>query len=349
MIGSDLITTVPSSPPQSKVVEGDLIEFSDSSGDENAGNGIAVVEEEEDDFKKFMELAAAFQAQVASRRRSELVDNTTIQRQTQSPVPSKAYPVPPISTDEIEPLKPASANADTAPPPRSTIRCTECKVLFSSHAGLLQHQTSTEHNYCRLCDAFFSDSKNRQDHYDHIHSFSCFNCAATFVSTETLRDHQRDSKHGYCKECDCFFSKKRSQDSHVAKIHGIDSISGAKSPRVDSNLDDAKYCTQCDERLERGETLADHSAKSHPYRCSEADCSFAAPKYAHLVRHQREEKHNFCDPCDRLFDSKAALDEHRNNDRMHTNASTTGGEVIQGEDGVGNLEGNSDNSDLEGE
>lgn len=249
------------------MVEGDLIDFSDNSGNENAGDEIAVVQEEEDEFEKFIKAAAAFQDRVACRPKSELPDDTSIP----SSVAPKEYPLSPRSEPHDESSETAPANADNAPAFRSRIFCTECNVVFSSHAALLMHQTSTEHNYCRLCDGFFSNLKNFKDHYDRIHSLSCIRCARIFVSQTTLTDHQRESKHGYCVECDCYFLKKASHDSHMGTMHGIDITSRTSSPQTNSILDDSKesvgcgYCTQCDAKLEKGETMADHAAENHPY------------------------------------------------------------------------------------
>ncbi|WEW61771.1 hypothetical protein PRK78_007267 [Emydomyces testavorans] len=179
----------------------------------------------------------------------------------------------------------------------SGIICFECRTSFNNILALHQHQMANDHNYCHWCFAFFIDRAVLQKHNEQVHNFKCAACPMSYISLGDLLAHQKLNNHCYCRPCNSYFQDTMSHTRHTTALHD-------KS------------------RLGEVDTVAAAFAKvatpALKYKCTAPKCKFSAGNADNLRDHQRREKHNYCEPCNKTFCDAGALKNHKRGGGRHS-------------------------------
>ncbi|KAF3892422.1 C2H2-type domain-containing protein [Trichophyton interdigitale] len=197
------------------------------------------------------------------------------------------------------------------------IVCFQCEAGFNTIIGLQHHQMTENHNYCGLCHAYFADGTLLDKHKDVAHNFKCSTCASVSASVEELWAHQQATNHSFCGVCCCYFRDESIQRKHNLAYHmRIPCPTCKRVFQTQQELEQHQraiqhcYCDQCDEIMNSQSSFESHVATSHIYKCMAVQCLFSAAKLQSLKDHQKQEKHNFCSPCNRSFTDGLALTNH---------------------------------------
>ncbi|EGD90314.1 hypothetical protein H112_01769 [Trichophyton rubrum D6] len=197
------------------------------------------------------------------------------------------------------------------------IICFQCEAGFNTLIGLQHHQMTENHNYCGLCHAYFADGTFLDKHVDVAHNFKCPTCASVSASVDELWAHQQATNHSFCGACCCYFRDESVQRKHNLVYHMRMPCPTCKQVfQTQKELEQHQrtiqhcYCDQCDEIMSSQSGFERHVATSHIYKCMAAQCLFSAAKLNSLKDHQKQEKHNFCSPCNRSFTDGLALTNH---------------------------------------
>ncbi|PGH15512.1 hypothetical protein AJ80_05529 [Polytolypa hystricis UAMH7299] len=196
------------------------------------------------------------------------------------------------------------------------ISCFECRKDFDTMIALQHHQMIYGHNYCASCLGFFADRSILEMHIKLVHSFACLACANTFKGRDELVEHQKETQHGFCGECNCYFLSKGDHDQHVSSVHKI--YCSRCNEKFDRKLfseyheknPNHCYCKECRVVFPSQAALTSHSRLIHPYKCRAPGCKFGGGSIAQLHNHQRQERHNYCALCNKVFCDNGALTNH---------------------------------------
>ncbi|TFY54250.1 hypothetical protein EVG20_g9784 [Dentipellis fragilis] len=185
--------------------------------------------------------------------------------------------------------------------------------VMTSHNHVVRRDGLTM-AYCERCDRYFPhDAALYQHEQDSsIHNI-CSDCDIDFTTWKGLKEHWVQSrKHDYCQHCDRHFTSSRTLQNHLDRdhyycaTHGkvFDTPIGLKEHYEQSR--DHHYCQRCNLHLQYDSALVDHMEKQH------FACRFC--RTSHKTEAARKEhfseKHLYCEPCNRLFQSKSNLDSH---------------------------------------
>lgn len=226
--------------------------------------------------------------------------------------------------------------------------CSTCgRTRFADFSGLLNHQKSTGHCYCRHCNHGFTDEIALQRHQTKAHAKKCKACQLEFPDDEALHQH-RSAMHesnAFCQICARAFTNEEALSQHRAALHGpknhhcqaceklfVDEDS-LKQHRItvhkkkpfceacqrffvndealkqhQTALHEPARCQACNLSFHGGEDLKKHSTIAHGNKCSICSSGFASISL--LQDHQRASNHCFCRQCNRLFSTASHLDRH---------------------------------------
>ncbi|XP_067665457.1 uncharacterized protein [Haliotis asinina] len=228
--------------------------------------------------------------------------------------------------------------------------CDFCKRSFSTHSGLVNHQSLEQHYKCKHCGKTYKDQKYLKKHIQCVHiqpdTHMCDKCGKTLSSLAGLRAHMvlhtgtskfqcsicklkfqhagklehhmkaHEAGGGLCDLCNKFFRNKIGLNVHrmmhqALEAAGID----FGNPKGLLMREHSEYtCPCCKKTTGTVEQLQQH-IKHHflerRFKCTMCDMAFFTKYY--LETHIRIHNKDFrfqCDQCPRKFASSNFLNNH---------------------------------------
>eukprot|EP01084_Bolivina_argentea_P070921 128962_1 len=199
-------------------------------------------------------------------------------------------------------------------PNKTAFKCTECLFQTDSGAVFKAHSLKAHH----ITDPFI-----------------CSKCGKTFVTKGNLTTHTRrihDKEINYhCDWCDKGFFERSQYRLHCARVHGKTvqikpeiskkELVEYEQQKPRSNTSGGRFkCKRCGKRFAKKFYLENHVINMHmdnrdkPYQCRY--CTYGAAKKWQVMCHEnahRNERAYKCELCERAFNNKKGLKNHKNN------------------------------------
>jgi len=194
---------------------------------------------------------------------------------------------------------------------KKDIQCKLCGKSYQDYIGLQKHVRDThspQNGMCNVCGKGFSSQSYLKTHIERVHNkpernLKCHICEKTFGVQRYLIIHMEShkAKKFVCEICGKDYTRNFDMQTHMRSIH-----TGERPYK----------CTKCDASFARKNTLDMHQAVHTRirYPCTECTKSFTRKsdvqthmKFSHLDR----KGELACDECDRFFDSKQHLLQHK--------------------------------------
>lgn len=223
------------------------------------------------------------------------------------------------SQNLISPHQEDDQNSSRSRRSRQIINCKHCQKSFSCSSTLRlheisKHSTSSDGNYCKLCEINFLTHHEYKRHFKSVHvpSISCQHCSKPFVSEESLRSHIRQfhdsTKNIKCNQikCNAIFNSNNKMEEHFKLKH----------TKIDEKI---FICDLCGVSYSRKDRLKDHLLSHHiekvkSYKCKFCDFSTHRETYlgVHVRLHTEEPKYS-CTICEKTFITEVVLRAHIKN------------------------------------
>ncbi len=201
-----------------------------------------------------------------------------------------------------------------------------CGKKFATFSPLFDHQRSTGHSFCGLCNRFFDTQHSLELHNQeglHQSLSQSQNPEASPLKPSPAPAKNQTKKSWPCTKCDRSFSSTGAWENHCSVPHPHKCGSCSKAYITVRCLEHHKrftghcFCRECRRFFSNPQSLAQHlESEIHvgQYHCCDCDRDFvhqqALDQHLEFKDHSSIKKSLECNVCQRKFTTRAALDQH---------------------------------------